>query len=92
MDARYHASRARVLELYRSSDVRFSRLPVHGSGFAVFLEAPPPGVNVGYFALIVGEPEVVVYGFLSTAVATLSWIYPARRVTNLRMVDALAHT
>lgn len=58
-----------------------------------FYIPPPPGFNVGYYTMIVIEPEVVVYGFLSTAVvATLSSIYPAWRAANLRVVEALAHT
>lgn len=46
VDARYHASRSRVLEFYWSPDVRFSRLPVPGSEFAFFREAAPGGVPV----------------------------------------------
>ena len=46
IDARYHASRGRVLELYWSPDVRFSRLPQPGAEFALFREEPPDGVAV----------------------------------------------
>ena len=53
----------------------------------------PPGFNLGYYTLILIEPEVLTYGFLSTVVvAALSSLYPAWRAANLPVVGALAHT
>lgn len=58
-----------------------------------FYIPPPPAFNVGYYTLILVEPDVLVYGFVSTVlVATLSSVYPAWRAANLPVVEALAHT
>lgn len=58
-----------------------------------FYIPPPPGFNIGYYTQILIEPDVLVYGFLSTVgVATLSSVYPAWRAANLAVVEALAHT
>lgn len=58
-----------------------------------FYIPPPPGFNVGYYTQILIEPDVLLYGFLSTiGVATLSSMYPAWRAANMAVVEALAHT
>ncbi|MCS6859950.1 MAG: hypothetical protein NZT92_06485, partial [Abditibacteriales bacterium] len=46
VNALYDAGRDRVLEIFWSPEVRFSRRPVAGAEFAFFVPPPPAGVNV----------------------------------------------
>jgi len=53
---------------------------------------PPPGATEGYELLIRNQMSTFVQIFLVTVVVTtLSSIFPAFRVTRLKIVDALGH-
>jgi len=48
VDALYDAGKDRVLEIFWSPQVRFSKLPVAGAEFEFFVPPPPVGVNVSF--------------------------------------------
>jgi len=54
---------------------------------------PPPAMTVGYNALILIVPGVLLYSFISTVIiSTISAFYPAFRATRLNIVESLGHT
>lgn len=54
---------------------------------------PPPGQTVGFDALIVIDPTVLVYAFaLTVGASVISSLYPAIVASRLRIVEALQHS
>lgn len=54
---------------------------------------PPPGMAVGYSALILIVPNVLIRSYiLSIIVSIVSSLYPAYRAARLNIVEALRHT
>jgi putative ABC transport system permease protein len=54
---------------------------------------PPPGMTRGYLSMILIDPGVISYAFISTVlVSGISSIYPAYKAARLKIVEALQHT
>ncbi|KOR31062.1 hypothetical protein TI04_02845 [Achromatium sp. WMS2] len=54
---------------------------------------PPPGMSRGYQSMILIVPDVLITSFILTvAVATLSSLWPAWKASQIKVVEALAHT
>jgi len=53
----------------------------------------PPGMSRGYVSFILIIPEILLYSFvLTVVVSVLSSIWPARKASRIKIVEALAHT